>query len=299
MTLFNCVAMMCYPFLQVIMRAKMELFKPPNKWKELLACVKEIRASLRAPVDDIGCHRLHDTKAPIEDQRFQILVALMLSAQTRDQCTAEAMGNLKRHGLTVGKISRTTEAKVCELIKPVCFHNNKAKYIKKTTDVIVADHHGKVPEKYDELVAMPGLGPKMVHLYLQAALGRVEGIGVDVHVHRIAQRFKWVPSTVRGPEDTRIALEGWLPRVHWMEINELLVGLGQTVCLPRFPKCGSCSAQKLCPNAFKEATHQDSARTPPSAESSGNTKRGRESGPKDLEDLCSTLRHEPSNRRRK
>jgi endonuclease III len=75
---------------------------------------------------------------------------------------------------------------------------------------------------------------------------------VDTHVHRISQRFGWVPSTVKSPEDTRKCLESWLPRKHWGTINHLLVGLGQTVCVPVHPKCAMCELNDICPNAFKE-----------------------------------------------
>jgi endonuclease-3 len=276
----------------------MVVFKPPPNWAELLGVIKEMRRVIKAPVDTIGCHKLHDLSAPIEDQRYQILIALMLSSQTRDQCTAEAMKNLKQHGLTVALIHRTSEAKLRELIHPVCFHNNKASFIKRTTEAIATLHQGVVPESYKELVAMPGLGPKMVHLYLQAALGRVEGIGVDVHVHRIVRRFRWVPGSVTTPEETRKALEAWLPRQHWGTINELLVGLGQTVCLPRGPKCGSCQAQALCPNAFKESKDKPTTCQGPSASAPRKRSRdeaaekssGGDAAVTDLEDLCASLK---------
>jgi hypothetical protein len=102
---------------------------------------------------------------------------------------------------------------------------------------------------------MPGVGPKMAHLFLQCADDQnTSGIGVDVHVHRIVQRFEWVPKTVKGPEDTRKVLESWLPQKHWSEINEVLVGFGQTICTPRHPKCELCPANSLCPSAFKECS---------------------------------------------
>ncbi|RWA14806.1 hypothetical protein EKO27_g320, partial [Xylaria grammica] len=85
------------------------------------------------------------------------------------------------------------------------------------------------------------VGPKMAHLCLSAAWGRTEGIGVDVHVHRITNLWGWHgKSGSKNPEDTRAKLESWLPRDRWREINTLLVGLGQTVCLPVGRRCGDC-----------------------------------------------------------
>lgn len=77
---------------------------------------------------------------------------------------------------------------------------------------------------------------------MSAAWNNTQGIGVDVHVHRIANMWGWVNTNT--PEETREALEAWLPRERWREINHLLVGFGQSVCLPRGRKCGECSLAK-------------------------------------------------------
>ena len=91
-------------------------------------------------------------------------------------------------------------------------------------------------------MSLPGVGPKMAHLCMSAdaGWGRVEGVGVDVHVHRITNLWGWQSPPTRDPERTRLALQAWLPRDRWKEINWLLVGLGQTVCLPVGRKCGDC-----------------------------------------------------------
>lgn len=83
-----------------------------------------------------------------------------------------------------------------------------------------------MPDKLDEIVALPGVGPKMAHLLLQISFGRVEGISVDTHVHRISNRLKWVKTKTETPEQTASALEDWLPREKWEHINPLLVGFG-------------------------------------------------------------------------
>src|SRR5271170_1268624 len=81
--------------------------------------------------------------------------------------------------------------------------------------------------------------------------GRTVGVGVDTHVHRIANLLKWVDAAT--PEKTRVALEGWLPTEYWGPINPLLVGFGQTICVPRVPKCGECrlADEGICPFAKK------------------------------------------------
>nr|CCC95776.1 unnamed protein product [Trypanosoma congolense IL3000] len=228
-------------------------FKPPPNWNKLYTKVKEIREEIVAPVDTVGCSKLFGKNVSNEIRRYHILLALMLSAQTKDHVTAAAMFSLIEHGCTPEMIFNMPEVKLNEHISKVGFHNTKAKHIKAATRFIVERHNGMVPRSYEDLVGLPGVGPKMAHLFLQEADGVILGIGVDTHVHRIAQRFRWVPSTVKGPEDTRKALESWLPRVYWGEINGLLVGLGQTICTPRLPQCSECGANKLCPSAFREA----------------------------------------------
>jgi endonuclease-3 len=83
-----------------------------------------------------------------------------------------------------------------------------------------------------------GVGPKMAYLCMSAAWGRTEGIGVDVHVHRITNLWGW--HKTKNPEETRLALQAWLPKELWHEINWLLVGFGQKTCLPVGRKCGEC-----------------------------------------------------------
>lgn len=102
-------------------------------------------------------------------------------------------------------------------------------------------------------MSLPGVGPKMAYLTMSAAWGRDEGIGVDVHVHRITNLWHWHKTST--PEHSRVELESWLPREKWHEINHLLVGLGQTICLPIGRKCDECDLgkQKLCPSAVERS----------------------------------------------
>jgi endonuclease-3 len=89
----------------------------------------------------------------------------------------------------------------------------------------------------------------MAYLTMSAAWGRDEGIGVDVHVHRITNLWSW--NKTQTPEQTRAMLESWLPKDKWHDINNLLVGFGQTICLPVGRKCGDCklATRGLCPSA--------------------------------------------------
>ncbi len=103
-------------------------------------------------------------------------------------------------------------------------------------------------------MSLPGVGPKMAYLCMSAAWGRDEGIGVDVHVHRITNLWGW--HKTKTPEETRVALEAWLPKEKWHDINHLLVGFGQTWCPPVGRKCGECKLAEmgLCPSAVVAKT---------------------------------------------
>jgi len=131
----------------------------------------------------------------------------------------------------------------------VGFHNLKTKYIKQTAEILRDKWNSDIPDTIEGLVSLPGVGPKMGYLTLSAAWGRTEGIGVDVHVHRIVNLWKW--HKTQTPEQTRAALESWLPKEKWHDINNLLVGFGQTICLPVGRKCGNCKLadRGLCPSA--------------------------------------------------
>lgn len=129
----------------------------------------------------------------------------------------------------------------------VGFHNLKTKYIKQTAEILQDKWNSDIPDTIEGLVSLPGVGPKMGYLTLSAAWGRDEGIGVDVHVHRITNLWGWHKTA--QPEQTRAALESWLPKDKWHDINNLLVGFGQTICLPVGRKCGECKLAErgLCP----------------------------------------------------
>lgn len=253
----------------------------PAHWEEVYDAVREMRKDGGAPVDTMGCERLADpsmsakvwtstlplspplsspspSPLPIltnppspQDQRFQTLLALMLSSQTRDAVTASTMHTLQHSlpgGLTLASILATSPQTLTALIRPVGFHNVKTAHILATAALLAAHHGGDIPATAAGLMALPGVGPKMAFLCASAAWGRTEGIGVDVHVHRVTNRWGW--HRTRGPEETRRALEAWLPRERWREVNALLVGFGQVVCRPVGRRCGGCEVGRrgLCPS---------------------------------------------------
>lgn len=226
---------------------------PPSNWQTIYDAVLEMRKDRSAPVDTMGCESLAAPHATARDRRFQTLIALMLSSQTKDTTNAVAIRNLQTQlpwpGLTLESILAVEPAKLNELIWVVGFHNTKTRHIKAAAILLRDNFNSDIPDSLEGLMSLPGVGPKMAYLCLAAAWGRIEGIGVDVHVHRITNLWKWHKTTT--PEETRACLESWLPRDKWHEINHLLVGFGQTICTPVARKCGDCLLPRagLCPSA--------------------------------------------------
>lgn len=230
--------------------------EPPANWEKMYSITAEMRKRVLAPVDTMGCESLaEESRSPI-DRRLQTLIALMLSSQTKDTVTAVAMKNLQENlpgGFNLQSLLDVTPETLNELIAKVGFHNNKTKYIKEVAPVLRDQYGGDIPDTIEGLVSLKGVGPKMAYLTMSAAWGRDEGIGVDVHVHRITNLWGWHKTT--NPEGTRADLESWLPKEKWHDINHLLVGFGQTICLPVGRKCGDCdlSGLGLCPSAVKSS----------------------------------------------
>lgn len=221
----------------------------PANWQEIIANLKIMRKSIPAPVDTMGCHKCSDESADEKTQRFHKLIALMLSSQTKDQVTFDAMNRLKSRGLTPQNVITWKASELEDILKPVSFYKNKARFIQKTAQILIDQYDGDIPNTPENLMKLPGVGPKMAHICMNTAWNVISGIGVDVHVHRICNRLKWVRKPTKQPEDTRVDLESWLPSEHWSEVNALLVGFGQTICAPINPKCEICLNNQICPSA--------------------------------------------------
>jgi endonuclease-3 len=242
--------------------------QPPPNWERVYELTREMRLRTPAAVDTMGCERLADRTESPKNQRFQTLVSLMLSSQTKDTVTAAAVRSMQSGlpgGLTLESILRVTPDVLNGYIGKVGFHNTKTKNIKLAAEILRDKFDGDIPSTIEGMMSLPGVGPKMSYLLMSCAWGRHEGVGVDVHVHRITNLWKW--HKTKTPEETRAALQSWLPKDKWHEINWLLVGFGQTICLPVGRKCGSCTVglNGLCPSAVGIKR----GRQPPSAAENG------------------------------
>ncbi|MGA2764883.1 MAG: endonuclease III [Spirochaetia bacterium] len=174
---------------------------------------------------------------------FRVLVATMISLRTKDAVTREASDRLLAAARTPSALAGLPEATIAKLIYPAGFYHTKARSLRRTAGILVAQHAGRVPRTMDELLALPGVGRKTANLVLNLGYG-LPGICVDTHVHRISNRMGWVKT--RDPAGTEKALMEILPRRLWIGINELLVRFGQAICTPVSPHCSTCPVTAWC-----------------------------------------------------
>jgi endonuclease-3 len=180
-----------------------------------------------------------------QEDAFQVLVATMLSAQTRDAVTASASRRLFRVARTPRTMCKLSVKEVERLIYPVSFYRNKAVHVKQTCEQLLDRFGGRVPDSMEALLTLPGVGRKTANLVLILAHRSNRNICVDTHVHRISNRLGWVAT--RTPEETEHGLYAAAHRRWWPIINLYLVTWGQNVCRPVYPLCGSCVIADLCP----------------------------------------------------
>lgn len=183
-----------------------------------------------------------------EDQQedpFQVLIATMLSAQTKDAVTHAASTRLFARARTPAVMLELTAPQIERLIYPVSFYRHKAVHVLQTCEQLLARYGGRVPSTMEELLTLPGVGRKTANLVLIVAHRSAENICVDTHVHRISNRLGWVAT--RTPDETEEALYAAARRRWWPVLNLYLVTWGQNVCRPVYPLCGSCAIVDLCP----------------------------------------------------
>ncbi|MBU1199092.1 MAG: endonuclease III [Nanoarchaeota archaeon] len=174
---------------------------------------------------------------------FYILISTVLSARNKDEMTMKATRKLFAVYKTPKQIAEAPLKKLEPLIKQSGFYKTKAKRIKEISKIIFEKYKGKVPKTMDELVALPGVGRKTAGCVMVYAFDE-PAIPVDVHVHRISNRLGWVKT--KTPEQTEQALMKLIPKKYWIDVNEILVIHGQTVCTPISPKCSECKIRKYC-----------------------------------------------------
>jgi len=194
--------------------------------------------------------KVKDYKVPIVDlveartkNPFKILVATILSARTKDEVTAKASAKLFKKINNSSDFNKLTVKQIEKLIYPVGFYKNKAKYLKKLPVVLKEKFNNKIPKTIEELIELPGVGRKTANLVMAVAF-KIPAICVDVHVHRIMNRFGYIKT--KNPLETEMTLRKKLPKKYWLKINYIIVAFGQNLCKPINPQCDICPIYKYC-----------------------------------------------------
>jgi endonuclease-3 len=179
---------------------------------------------------------------------FELLVATVLSAQTTDVLVNKVTPDLFARYPDAPSLARATRTEVERILSRIGMFRQKTKNIIGLATKIAKEHGGRVPSTLAELVELPGVGRKTANVVLGVAFGAPEGVVVDTHVQRIAQRLGWSRNT--EPEKIEADLMRLFPREIWDRLGHVLVFHGRRVCFARKPACAACVVNGACPSAF-------------------------------------------------
>ncbi len=176
----------------------------------------------------------------------QLLVAVVLSAQSTDQQVNHITPALFKRYKTCSDFAKADLKELQEYIKPVGLYKNKAAFIKNACRKIVKDYNGKVPSTMEDLVKLPGIARKTANVILSNAYNIQEGIIVDTHVKRLSTRLGL--TTEKDPVKIEKDLMKIVPQKEWLRFANLLLYHGRAVCYARNPACNLCVLNELCPS---------------------------------------------------
>ncbi|HEY0008320.1 MAG TPA: hypothetical protein VGB55_06330 [Tepidisphaeraceae bacterium] len=210
-------------------------------WPERFKRLREICATL--PQQQAAMFMLADEGY---ESVFEQVVMAIISVRTIEQVTLPASRRLLNAAKTPAAMADLDEAEITRLIEPATFAGAKARDIRAIAVAVRDQHNGVLPCDVNVLQTFRGVGPKVANLAVAAskACGEPAGIPVDIHVHRVANR--WGVIRTKTPEKSQFALEAILPRTEWAEINRLLVPFGKYVCTGTRPKCSTCPLRPMC-----------------------------------------------------
>jgi endonuclease III len=207
-----------------------------NRTINTVMCIlREVAPSWSAPVVT--------QMASLSRDPYLVLIACLLSLRTKDETTGPAARRLFALADTPEKMLTLTPAQIERAIYPVGFYKTKAQTMLEISQILVEQYGGRVPDEIEALLTFKGVGRKTANLVVTQGFQK-PGICVDTHVHRISNRWGYVQT--KTPEETEMALRAKLPHPYWIEINDLLVAMGQTICHPTSPKCSLCPIERYC-----------------------------------------------------
>lgn len=180
---------------------------------------------------------------------LELLISTILSAQCTDERVNEVTEHLFKKYTTPEDYAKVPLEELEKDIYSTGFYRNKAKNIKKLSEMLMNRFDSKLPENMQDLLTLPGVARKTANIVLSNAFGKNEGIAVDTHVKRVSARLGLTQNT--NPNKIEKDLMKLVPRSDWGIFTLLFIQHGRNICTAKKPRCNDCVLNKLCPSAFK------------------------------------------------
>lgn len=181
----------------------------------------------------------------IQKDPFKVLISCILSLRTQDRTTGPIALKLFEMADTPQKLAKMPLSQIQKIIRPVNYYITKSKRIKQIAKDIIEKYNGKVPDSFEELMKLKGVGKKTAAITMVYGHNKNDYIPVDIHVHIISNRLDWVKT--KNAEQTMDELMKIVPKKYWHDLNDLFVLHGQNVCLTNSPFCSKCVIRQYCP----------------------------------------------------
>lgn len=179
--------------------------------------------------------------------RLELLIAVILSAQCTDERVNKETKDLFATYKSAKEYANASQKELAEALSSITYYNNKGKYIREASGIIVAEHDGQVPDTMSELTDLPGVGRKTANVVLQHGHEVVEGVVVDTHVQRLTRRLGITEE--HSPTKIERELMELLPQEHWQNFTHLCISHGRETCTARGPDCSECVLEAICPSS--------------------------------------------------
>lgn len=186
---------------------------------------------------------------------FQLLVAVVLSAQCTDKRVNQVTPELFAHYPDAQAMAEADEAEIYEYVKSVSYPNAKARHLVELSRMLVDEYGGEVPNDFDALLRLPGVGRKTANVMQAVAFGQ-SAMPVDTHVYRVSHRLGLVPSTADTPLKVEKALIKHIPADDLARAHHWLLLHGRYVCTSRKPHCDKCELSNICPKKIENSKLQ-------------------------------------------
>ncbi|MEF8771137.1 endonuclease III [Halodesulfurarchaeum sp.] len=177
--------------------------------------------------------------------RFELLIAVVLSAQCTDARVNQITDTLFEEYQTPNDFASASEERVAEVIGSCTYPNSKAGYLVGIGEKVLEEYDGEVPDSLDSLTELPGVGRKTANVVMQHGHDTASGIAVDTHVQRLTQRLEITDA--ERPEAIEQELLELVPDPDWKPFTHWMISHGRAVCTARSPACEDCVLEDICP----------------------------------------------------